>query len=301
MSVALSHLDKVFFPDDGITKGDLVAYYRQMAPRILGYLKDRPLTIDRYPDGITGQRIVQKNAGKNFPDWIQRAEVGKQGGTVSHAIADRADTLVYLANLGAIEFHVFLSQVGALDEPDQLVFDLDPPSDDRFDDVRRHALHLRGLLEDELGLSTYVKTTGGRGLHVHVPLRPEEDFDAVRGFARSAAVVLAGRYPDELTVEQRKDQRGDRLYLDIMRNAYAQTVVAPYSIRARPGAPASTPLDWDELADPGLSPHQFTVRTIAARVEGHNDPWADMARHRRGLATARRRLAKLDPAGQPGS
>jgi bifunctional non-homologous end joining protein LigD len=301
MSVALSHLDKVFFPDDGITKGDLVAYYRQMAPHILGYLKGRPLTIDRYPDGIAGQRIVQKNAGRNFPDWIRRAEVGKQGGTVSHVIADRADTLVYLANLGAIEFHVFLSQVGALDEPDQLVFDLDPPSDDRFDDVRRHALHLRGLLEDELGLPTYVKTTGGRGLHVHVPLRPEEDFDAVRGFARSAAVVLAGRYPDELTVEQRKDQRGDRLYLDIMRNAYAQTVVAPYSVRARPSAPVSTPLAWDELADVGLSPHQFTIRTIGERVGHSADPWANMTSHRRGLAAARGRLAKLDPDGQPGS
>lgn len=293
MSVPLSHLDKVFFPDDAVTKGDLVDYYREMAPRMLGYLKDRPLTMDRYPDGITGQRIVQKNAGKHFPDWIRVAEVGKQGGTVSHVIADRADTLVYLANLGTIEFHVFLSRVGALDEPDQLVFDLDPPSDDRFDEVRRHALHLRGLLDDELGLTTYVKTTGGRGLHVHVPLRPEEDFDAVRGFARSAAVVLAGRYPDELTVEQRKDQRGDRLYLDIMRNAYAQTAVAPYSVRARPGAPVSMPLTWEEVADSGLSPHQFTIKTAAARVESSDDPWADMARHRRGLAAARKRLAEL--------
>jgi len=293
MSVQLSHLDKVFFPADTVTKGDLADYYRAMAPRMLGYLKDRPLTMDRYPDGITGQRIVQKNAGKHFPGWIRRVEVGKQGGTVCHVIADRADTLVYLVNLGTIEFHVFLSRVGALDRPDQLVFDLDPPGDDRFDDVRRHALHLRGLLEDELGLATYVKTTGGRGLHVHVPLRPEEDFDAVRGFTRSAAVVLAGRYPDELTVEQRKDQRGDRLYLDIMRNAYAQTAVAPYSVRARPGAPVSTPLSWDEVADPGLSPHQFTIATVGRRVEDSADPWDGMARRRRGLATARRRLAKL--------
>jgi bifunctional non-homologous end joining protein LigD len=128
---------------------------------------------------------------------------------------------------------------------------------------------------------------------VHVPLRPEEDFDAVRGFARAAAVVLAGRYPDELTVEQRKDQRGDRLYLDIMRNAYAQTAVAPYSVRARPGAPVSTPLTWDEVADSGLSPHQFTMKSIGSRVEGSADPWADMGRHRRGLANARKRAAEL--------
>jgi len=297
MTVQLSHLDKVFFPDDGITKGDLVNYYRELAPPILGYLRGRPLVLDRYPDGITGQRIVQKNAGKHFPDWVRRTEVGKQGGTVCHVIADRPDTLVYLANQAAIEFHIFLSRVTALDRPDQLVFDLDPPSDDRFDDVRRHALHLRVLLEDELGLTTYVKTTGGKGLHVDVPLRPEEDFDAVRGFARDVAVVLAGRYPDELTVEQRKEQRGDRLYLDIMRNAYAQTVVAPYTVRARPGATVATPLEWDEVADAGLSPQQFTIRTVAARLERSPDPWVAMARHRRGLGTVRRRLARLGSDG----
>jgi bifunctional non-homologous end joining protein LigD len=209
-------------------------------------------------------------------------------------LADRADTLVYLANQGTIEFHVFLSRVAALDHPDQLVFDLDPPSGDRFADVCRHALHLRGLVEDELGLTSYVKTTGGKGLHVHVPLRPEEDFDAVRGFARDVAGVLASRYPDELTVEQRKEQRGQRLYLDIMRNAYAQTVAAPYTVRARPGATVATPLHWNELWDGGLSPRQFTLRSIAERLDGADDPWAAMARHRRGLAAARRRLASLD-------
>jgi bifunctional non-homologous end joining protein LigD len=294
MTVQLSHLDKVFFPDDGITKGDLVDYYREMAPRMLGYLRERPLVLDRYPDGIAGPRIVQKNAGKHFPDWVRRTEVGKQGGTVCHVLADRADTLVYLANQGTIEFHVFLSRVAALDRPDQLVFDLDPPSGDRFADVCRHALHLRGLVEDELGLTSYVKTTGGKGLHVHVPLRPEEDFDAVRGFARDVAGVLASRYPDELTVEQRKEQRGQRLYLDIMRNAYAQTVAAPYTVRARPGATVATPLHWNELWDGGLSPRQFSLRSIAERLDGADDPWAAMARHRRGLAAARRRLASLD-------
>ena len=297
MTVQLSHLDKVFFPDDGITKGDLVSYYQEMAPHLLGYLRDRPLVLDRYPDGITGQRIVQKNAGKHFPDWVRRTEVGKQGGSVCHVIADQPDTLVYLANQGTVELHIFLSRVTALDLPDQLVFDLDPPSGDRFDDVRRHALHLRDLLEDELGLTTYVKTTGGKGLHVHVPLRPAEDFDAVRGFAREVADLLSGRYPDELTVEQRKEQRGQRLYLDIMRNAYAQTVVAPYTVRARPGATVATPLEWDEVADAGLGPRQFTIGSIAARLERSADPWATMARHRRGLAAARRRLSRLGSDG----
>jgi bifunctional non-homologous end joining protein LigD len=268
-----------------------------MAPHILGYVRDRPLVLDRYPDGIAGQRIVQKNAGRHFPDWVRTTEVGKQGGSVCHVLADRPDTLVYLANQAAIELHIFLSRVGALDRPDQLVFDLDPPSGDRFGDVCRHALHLRAVLEDELGLTSYVKTTGGKGLHVHVPLRPEEDSDAVRGFARDVAVLLARRYPDELTVEQRKEQRGDRLYLDIMRNAYAQTVVAPYTVRARPGATVATPLEWDEVADAGLSPQQFTIRTVAARLERSPDPWVAMARHRRGLGTVRRRLARLGSDG----
>jgi bifunctional non-homologous end joining protein LigD len=294
MTVQLSHLDKLFFPDDGITKGDLVSYYREMATPILGYLRDRPLVLDRYPDGIAGQRIVQKNAGKHFPDWIRTTEVGKQGGSVCHVVADRPDTLVYLANQAAIELHVFLSRVAALDRPDQLVFDLDPPSGYQFGDVCRHAVRLRGLLEDELGLTSYVKTTGGRGLHVHVPLRPEDDFDTVRGFARDAGRLLAGRYPDELTLEQRKEQRGERLYLDIMRNAYAQTVVAPYSVRARPGATVATPVEWSEVADGGLRPQQFTLRSIAARLERTPDPWAAMARHRRGLGAARRRLAALE-------
>jgi bifunctional non-homologous end joining protein LigD len=293
MTVQLSHLDKLFFPDDGITKGDLVSYYREMAPHILGYVRDRPLVLGRYPDGIAGQRIVQKNAGKHFPDWVRRTEVGKQGGSVCHVVADRPDTLVYLANQGTIELHVFLSRVAALDHPDQLVFDLDPPTGYQFDDVCRHAAQLRGLLEDELGLTSYVKTTGGKGLHVHVPLRPDEDFDAVRGFARDAGGLLAGRYPDELTLEQRKEQRGQRLYLDIMRNAYAQTVVAPYTVRARPGATVATPVEWGEVTGGGLRPQQFTLRSIAARLERSADPWAGMARHRRGLGAARRRLAAL--------
>lgn len=281
--VQLSHLDKVFFPDDGITKGDLVAYYESMAPRIIGYLKDRPLVMDRYPDGITGQRLVQKNVPGYFPDWITRAEVKKQGGVVRHVICDKPATLVYLANQACIELHVFLSSLAALDRPDQLVFDLDPPDEAGFDLARRHALNLREILESDLGLATFVKTTGGKGLHVHVPLRPEADFDTVRGFARDVATRLASRFPDELTVEPRKEQRGHRLYLDIMRNAYAQTVVAPYSVRGRPGAHVSTPLSWSEVEDATLNPGQFTMRTIAAELERRGDPWAGMARRRRRL------------------
>ena len=292
-SVEVTRPGKLFFPDDGISKGELVEYYRQVAAAIIPYLRDRPLVMDRYPDGITGQRIVQKNVSKNFPDWVSRAEVSKKGGTVCHVVCDKPATLVYLANQACIELHVFLSHLGALDRPDQLVFDLDPPDEEHFWDVCRHALELRELLEGKLGLTAYVKTTGGKGLHVHVPLRPEEDFDTVRGFARDAAAVLVSRSPGQLTVEQRKEQRGQRLYLDLMRNAYAQTVIAPYAVRARRGAPVATPLHWAELSDGGLRPRRFTLRTMADRLARSADPWAGMARHRRGLPGARRRLAAL--------
>jgi len=281
--VQLSHLDKVFFPDDGITKGDLVEYYEWIAPRIVRYLQDRPLVMDRYPDGIAGQRLVQKNVPEYFPGWVTRTDVKKRDGVVHQVVCDKPATLVYLANQACIEFHVFLSALGALDRPDQLVFDLDPPDEEGFGLARRTALNLRELLEGELGLATFIKTTGGKGLHVHVPLRPERDFDAVRGFARDVATQLASRFPKELTVDQRKEQRGHRLYLDIMRNAYAQTVVAPYSVRGRPGAHVATPLHWAEVEDSGLDPGQFTLRTLRHELDGRGDPWAGMTRHRRRL------------------
>jgi bifunctional non-homologous end joining protein LigD len=264
-----------------------------MAGRMVPYLRDRPLVMARYPDGITGERIFQKNVPRYFPDWVTRTTVKKQDGTLRQVVCDKPATLVYLANQACIELHVFLSHLGALDRPDQLVFDLDPPDEEHFGDCCRHALDLRELLEGELGLTSYVKTTGGKGLHVHVPLRPEEDFDSVRGFARDAAALLVSRSPGQLTVEQRKDQRGQRLYLDLMRNAYAQTVIAPYAVRARRGAPVATPLHWAELSDSGLSPRRFTLRTMADRLAQSADPWEGMARHRRGLAGPRRRLAAL--------
>ena len=294
ITVELSNTSKTLFPDDQVTKGDLVGYYRDIAARMLPYLRDRPLSMERYPDGITGERIVQKNVPRYFPDWIARTRVKKQGGTLVQVICDRPATLVYLANQACIEMHAFLSRTGALDRADQLIFDLDPPDDHRFDQVKHLALGLRDLL-DELGLTAFVKTTGGRGLHVHVPLDARDDFDTVRRFARQASDVLAAREPDILTTEQRKDSRGDRVYSDVMRNAYAQTAVAPYSVRARPGAPVATPLDWAELQDASLTPHQFTLRTVGGRLDrlGASDPWAGMARRRYSLARAAQQLAKL--------
>jgi bifunctional non-homologous end joining protein LigD len=287
-TVQVSNAEKVFFSGDSagadITKGELVHYYRDVAAQMVPYLRDRPLAMARYPDGIDGERVFQKNAPGHYPDWVRTAQVKKRDGEVRHVVCDNPATLVYLANQACIEPHVFLSRIDKIDEPDQLVFDLDPPDPSGFGVARAAALELRALLEGELGVTTFVKTTGGKGLHVHVPLDRRAGFDDVRAAAREIAAALAAAHPDSMTMEQRKDKRGNRLFLDILRNAYAQTVVAPYSVRARPGAPVATPLHWDEVADEALTPGRFSMRTIFERLAATPDPWTGMARRRYGLS-----------------
>ena len=294
ITVPLSHPDKVLFPGDGITKEDLARYYADVADLMLPWLRDRPVTMVRYPDGLEGQRFFQKNAPSYFPAWIRRAEVGKEGGQVEHVVCDKPATLVYLANQACIEIHAFTSRTDKLDVPDQMVFDLDPPDGNRFTDVRRAALWVRDLLSGDLGLTSFVRTSGGRGLHVHVALNRRADFGPVREFAHRAAGVLARRHPDVITTEQRKDKRGNLVYADVMRNAYAQTVAASYGVRARPGAPVATPLSWAEVEDENLEPRQFTMATIRARLDGGQDPWATFADSRHGLTEAHKRLANLE-------
>jgi bifunctional non-homologous end joining protein LigD len=294
ITVPLTHPDKVLFPDDGITKEDLARYYADVADAMLPWLRDRPVSLVRLPDGLGGQRFFQKNAPSYFPDWIRRVTVPKEGGYVEHVVCDKPATLVYLANQACIEIHEFTSRVDKLDAPDQMVFDFDPPDATRFADVRRAALWARRFLADDLGLSSFVRTTGGRGLHVHVALNRRADFDTVLEFTHRAAGVLARRHPDVITAEQRKDKRGDLIYADVMRNAYAQTVTASYGVRARPGAPVATPLSWAEVEDDALQPGRFTLATVRARLADGQDPWVGFADSRHGLADAQKRLAKLD-------
>lgn len=290
-SVEISNADKVLYPGDGITKGDLVEYYRRVAEWMLPHLKDRPLALERYPDGIKGERIFQKNLPRHFPSWISRVTVRKAGGSLHQVVCTEAATLAYLANQACITPHAWLSRADRPDHPDQVIFDLDPPGEG-FEDARVAALSLRSLLE-ELELPSFAKTTGGKGIHVTVPLDRRADFAAVRRFARDVAAALVARDPKRLTMEQRKDKRRGRLYVDVMRNAYAQTAVPPYAVRARPGATVATPLAWREVADRSLRPSRFTIRTIVRRLERGKDPWEGLSRQRRSLSRASNRLAAL--------
>lgn len=294
-AVPVSQPDKVLFPEAGVTKRELAEYYNTVAQAILPYLRDRALAMERYPEGISGPRIFQKHIPDYFPTWVNRVEVEKEGGTLTQVVCDDAPTLVYLAAQACITPHVWLSRIDLPARPDQLIFDLDPPGDD-FAAARSAALAVRSLL-DELGLPSFAKTTGQRGIHVAVPLDRSADFDCVRSFAHEAAGELVARHPSRLTLEQRKDRRGGRLYLDLMRNGYAQTAVAPYAVRARPQATVATPLAWEELGDRSLHPDRFTLRNSPRRIADTQDPWEGMRRQSSDLAHARERLRALTSAG----
>ncbi|WP_217212524.1 non-homologous end-joining DNA ligase [Streptomyces sp. AC550_RSS872] len=292
-TVEVKRVDKVLFPGDGgakeYTKGDLVDYYRSVAEFMLPHLRGRPLMLERHPDGVGGPRFMQKNTPEHYPDWITRAVVAKEDGTVRHTVCDDVATLVYLADQSCLTLHRWLSRTDRIDFPDRMVFDLDPADDD-FEQVREAAV-LLGELLDSLKLPSALMTTGSRGLHVVVPLKGEQDFDQVREFARDVADTLVDAHPDRLTTAARKKDRGDRLYLDVQRNAYAQTAVAPFTVRPRPGAPVATPLTWSELEDPDLDARRWTVAD--AVEQARTNPWAGVMSRPRALGPARRRLDAL--------
>ncbi|TME20201.1 MAG: ATP-dependent DNA ligase [Chloroflexi bacterium] len=293
--ITISNPDKVMFPADGITKGDLVEYYQRVAERMLPHVRGRPLHMNRFPDGIGRIAIQQKRIPDSFPQWIKRATVDlHRGGTITHALIDNAATLVYLANYNMITAHVWLSRIEAPEQPDQLIFDLDP-SDEDFRLVRRTAINLRTLLE-ELRLVAYVKTTGSRGLHVVVPISIEPSFEDVHVFADVIAQRLAAGDPDHLTTEFIKQKREGRLFIDVNRNAYGQTVVAPYSVRARRAAPIAVPIAWADVDSDVLRPDGVTMRNVWDWLKGRDDPWEDMER----VAVALPRLTESSKSNRSG-
>jgi bifunctional non-homologous end joining protein LigD len=301
--VKITHPDKVLFPDDGITKAELADYYRTVAPLMLPLVSGRPVAMQRFPNGIGRGGFYQKQAADYFPDWIERVTAPNRrtrGGTtrdeVTYMVCRHPDDLVYLANQACVTPHVWLSRAPDVHHPDLLVFDLDPASaDPRV--LRLAAASLRGLL-DEIGLPSFLKSSGSRGLHVVVPLVPAAETDEVNVFSQAVADVLAARHPDDLTNEGRIANRGGRLYLDTGRNGYAQHMAAPYAVRALPGAPVSVPLDWSELDE--FDPRRHTLHTIGERL-ALPDPWAGIADAASTLDQAHARLVELGGAAQAGS
>lgn len=289
-TIEVSKPDKLLFPDDGITKYDLIDYYARVAATALPLWRDRPLSMHRYPDGIGAEGFFQKDVPDYFPDWIERAELSKEGGTVEYILGNNASTLAYIAEQGCITPHLGLSRVDRIDCPDRLMFDLDP-SDDDFGKVQYAARRVRELMDD-LDVTTYVQATGSRGLHVIVPLDRSQPFDMVRALAGTIADRLADRSPDRLTVEHRKAKRGDRVFLDYLRNAYGQHAVAPYGVRARPGAPVATPVDWDEALAADMEPRKYTIRNIFRRLGRKQDPWRNMGQHGVSARRLKERLEK---------
>jgi bifunctional non-homologous end joining protein LigD len=283
--VRVTHPSRVVFPADGITKADLARYYAGVAPAMVPHVRDRPLNLWRWPRGLDGERVVQQEVPQGAPDWVRRVRVPRRkGGDVCHVVGGEAATLVWMANLSTITPHAWTSRADRPDLPDRVVFDLDPPEglDGIFEVVRAGALALGELLR-ELGLEPFAMVTGSKGVHVVAPLRRRADADTVRARAGEIGEELAARSPDTLTTAWRKAGRGDRVLVDTARNTYAQTVVAPYAVRALPGAPVATPLAWEELEDPELRPRRWTLATLPQRLADRGDPWRDIARHARPL------------------
>jgi bifunctional non-homologous end joining protein LigD len=288
----ITHPEKILFPADGITKGELASYYEAIAPVMLPHLRRRPVTMERFHRGITSPGFFQKDVSKGFPEWLERVEVPKHGGTVHHPLANDTRSLLWLANQNSITIHVWPSRTPNLYNPDICVFDLDPSKEDEPQRLIKAALDLRKLLT-ELGLPSWIKTSGSKGLHIAVPLDGKSDFGIVARFAHRVGQILVKRDPENLTQEFSKADRGGRILVDTGRNGYSATYAATYTVRARPGAPVSAPCTWEELEHGDVGPRTFTLRMMAQRVASAGDLWADLLKKKRSLNRPIERLKQL--------
>ena len=292
VSVKLTNVDRVMFPDAGITKREVLEYYRDIAEYMLPEVRDRALSIERFTKGIDAGGFFQKHWQKHYPEWIRSEELGAKT-VVRYPIADSAAAIVYFANQGGIAMHVWTSRVAAPEYPDLLVFDLDPP-DGRFDLVRFAALEIKELC-DSIDLPTFVKTTGSKGLHVVVPLARRHEWDEVKAFSHALALAIANERPRDYTAKAAKRERTHRIYIDWLRNSEGATAIAPYSVRARPGAPVATPLHWDEVAG-RMRPEKFHAGNVPRRLQGlHSDPWRALRRKGQTLTAAMKRKLDITP------
>jgi bifunctional non-homologous end joining protein LigD len=287
----ITHPDKVLFPEDGITKGELAAYYDAIAPVMLPHLHGRPLTMERYPAGIARQGFWQKDVSKGFPDWLQRVEVPKKDGVVHHPIVTDVRSLLWTANQNTITHHVWSSRVPDLEHPDVCVFDLDPSNDD-VGAVRTAAIALRDLLQ-KLTLKSWIKTTGSKGFHILVPLDGDATVSQVARFADAVGRMFVSLAPEALTQEFSKLDRRGRIYVDTGRNGHHSTFAAAYTVRARRGAPVSAPCTWSEIERGEVAPATFTVRNVLERVRKIGDVWGEMVAGRQSLDQPLEFLTKI--------
>lgn len=296
-TLSVSNLDKVLFPRDGITKGDLIEYYRRVSPSLLPHLRNYPLTLQRYPDGIDAQSFFEKHLPRGLPDWVDRVALTSPEGTreeTTYMLCNDEPTLVWVANLASIVLHVWTSHVPSIEDPDYVFFDLDPGEQCTLKILARVALAMRDVLED-IGLTSLVKTSGGMGLHVVAPLAPGYDYDAAKVFAEAVASELARREPEMVTLERSLKRRDQSLvYLDYLQVGRGKTIVSAYSVRARDGAPVSTPLDWSEVeafarkrgGAPEQTFAQFNMHTTPKRLEREGDLWSGRAWKKQRLEPA---------------
>jgi bifunctional non-homologous end joining protein LigD len=274
-ALSVTNLNKTFWPEDGLTKRDMLRYYRDIAPIMLPYLKDRPVTLRVFPDGIEGFSYYRRDLPENAPAWLRSVDYKPETSAevIQLPLIENTAGLVWLANQGSVEFHPWASGLPDLAQPDQVIFDLDPGEKASFADVLVAALRLREALEG-LGLQGYAKTSGGRGLHVYLPLAPGHDFDAVRAWVRGEAEQLSAAYPGLIAVAHGATHKGRQVTIDHAQNSVGRNTAAVYTLRAHPGAPVSTPLTWDEVDDGRVRPSEFTLATVPRRLKKVGDLFA---------------------------
>jgi bifunctional non-homologous end joining protein LigD len=291
--VRLTHPGRVLYPGQGLTKLDLARYYQAVAGRLLPHLRDRPLSLVRCPSGSEGQCFYQKHLGEGFSAAVERVEIEeKDGGVEPYGVANSPAAVVALVQMGVLEIHTWGARRDRLERPDRMIFDLDPDEGLPWERVLEAARELRDRLA-ELGLTSFVKTTGGKGLHVVVPLRRRHGWDEVKEFSAAVAEERVRRRPDRYVATAAKEKRAGRVFIDYLRNTRGATAVAPYSTRAKPGAPVSTPLAWEELG-PDLRSDRYTVANLPARLAAlDRDPWQGYAAVRQSLTRELRSELRL--------
>lgn len=290
--VPFTNIDKVLWPEDGYTKGDLIRYYIEVAPYMLPHLQLRPLVLTRHPDGIDGEWFYQKNAPEYTPPWIKTVRYEHKNGAVDYILAENPETLAWLANEACIEIHAWLSKITSPRQPELMVLDIDPMPPTGFDESVVVACETKRVL-DAVGLQSWVKTSGATGLHIYVPIEAKYDYRDVVRAAVAVARTVETSLPELVTLERRVVKRGPKVYLDCYQNALGKTLAAPYSVRPRKNAPVSTPLSWDEVACKGpngksndtsaVNPERFNIKTVPERLKEAGDPFAAILNYSQSL------------------